>query len=824
MFVPKQMLVSELKLSQAVTTSAATSKVNRYTCLAESSNQSAGSTTLLLATVAAPRLLQSESIPSSRFSQPTVTSSIERSYNNAAKSQLTLLQQKQLPSEPLPVAVAADEPLKLRCSAYRGWPQVQVQWRSSQHGVLINVTHHLGWFAEQLDSGWVNQTLLANWPKYSFSPDPLEPFNQPTPPDRQANLYGMVHAQADSPIIIPSVSPVVIQKFAFWQAKSDDADDLLKTNDATARETADQTQLGRLTIGPLQKAQLEYFVHVFAPATAPELLVTELHVYRLPSELLRGRLSCQIQNPLGTSFNEFHLRTRGRPDPPRQLRSEQLPGGQVKVQWAPGFNGGLPQQFRLHYFAKNELQRLLREQEQQQQPEFTNSLSMNVRSNYKIRSNQLRAENDSQSVKYVGGSKSRPTPLNRLDQDLADASATSLDPFWHRMTVENGSILGSLKTEIDQISQQLEAGNASQIQLEGLRPDTEYVFLVWAGNRLGWTAPSGRPAMLRTARWQPVTAEASGPMQLNERMNGSMVSGWMSSDWLQAGGWLLGCACVALLLLANSVWYSRLRQRRKQQSNKTNNDLTIPTEPFNDPSNEDETTSVSVTGATNASASDCDNNSFDIHSSSKEMIGSQKRNNDEIVAIKEDFLQESSLLNSAFTGDLRERLRFQQFQPLAPLTPVSPRSSIVSQLQSNGIVCNTLYADNSDSSSFCATGSNMSHHPSFGAGNHPYFPQVDRQIKSTHCPPIFLRSNPLSVMETQFRDRVAMNGNGAIEIMAGSRFDQLNNRAQQLMQTMELIQMQPTTVESNGTARCKLISSYHDSDHKHVHWSSDNCL
>ncbi|CAN7984404.1 unnamed protein product [Ixodes hexagonus] len=62
-----------------------------------------------------------------------------------------------------------------------------------------------------------------------------------------------------------------------------------------------------------------------------------------------GHYECVARNELGFDSAKVHLDTLSAPDPPLQLRVTNATYNSLTLVWRPGFDGGLPQSFRLRY-------------------------------------------------------------------------------------------------------------------------------------------------------------------------------------------------------------------------------------------------------------------------------------------------------------------------------------------------------------------------------------------------------------------------------------------------------------------------------------------
>uniref|UniRef100_A0A8C5DH51 NPHS1 adhesion molecule, nephrin n=1 Tax=Gouania willdenowi TaxID=441366 RepID=A0A8C5DH51_GOUWI len=62
-----------------------------------------------------------------------------------------------------------------------------------------------------------------------------------------------------------------------------------------------------------------------------------------------ARFSCTAQNSLGEDKLDIQLVSTNHPDPPSLFRHIAVSHDSVTLEWIPGFNGGLPQRFRIRY-------------------------------------------------------------------------------------------------------------------------------------------------------------------------------------------------------------------------------------------------------------------------------------------------------------------------------------------------------------------------------------------------------------------------------------------------------------------------------------------
>ena len=62
-----------------------------------------------------------------------------------------------------------------------------------------------------------------------------------------------------------------------------------------------------------------------------------------------GPYECIARNDLGFDAMAIAFNRTSRPDSPRSLRVVNVTSGSVMLRWMPGFDGGLPQTFRIRY-------------------------------------------------------------------------------------------------------------------------------------------------------------------------------------------------------------------------------------------------------------------------------------------------------------------------------------------------------------------------------------------------------------------------------------------------------------------------------------------
>ena len=62
-----------------------------------------------------------------------------------------------------------------------------------------------------------------------------------------------------------------------------------------------------------------------------------------------GQYDCIARNEMGTNRTEVILSDTSRPDPPLALRVLNVTHNSVDLEWQSGFDGGLPQAYRIRY-------------------------------------------------------------------------------------------------------------------------------------------------------------------------------------------------------------------------------------------------------------------------------------------------------------------------------------------------------------------------------------------------------------------------------------------------------------------------------------------
>ncbi|KAG8180209.1 hypothetical protein JTE90_003165 [Oedothorax gibbosus] len=65
-----------------------------------------------------------------------------------------------------------------------------------------------------------------------------------------------------------------------------------------------------------------------------------------------GTYTCTGTNEMGSDSIKVLLKRRGKPDPPVEFQAQNVTSDRVLLSWAPGFNGGSPQFFRIRYMVK----------------------------------------------------------------------------------------------------------------------------------------------------------------------------------------------------------------------------------------------------------------------------------------------------------------------------------------------------------------------------------------------------------------------------------------------------------------------------------------
>lgn len=735
-FVPSQVFLSELRLPRLTSLHS----VSRYFCSTEGKDRTVSSSTLLhLVPAQAPRLL----------SDRAGSNAIRSSYNG--KKLAAAKESKSISTSIRPVAVAANEPLLLQCVVSRGWPKVHVQWHHSRFGLLLNFTHVLGWNSKQLNAGWANHSLLRNWPFFT-STRHESAINQNGSIDvsyTASNSLESFRWHDDMNLKLNAGLGAKVRYDSISVHRSpNESESELNTNDLAV--TSENVQIARLNIGPIHRGPLSIKVNAFALINSLECLRIELHVTNVPTTLLKSKFSCNVQNSFGSASTEFQLRDRTSPDAPNKMRAEQIADDRVRLQWTPGFDGGFPQQFRVQYFAKQDLQRLMKlshetsfERIGRRQSSGVHSVlngqhSNSVRVNFdfihpvKLRSNNITLK----SVSKFGA--------NDSDVNLADAASIDLDSIWQRIT--STSLIqdaATIQPEIESISKRVDAGNASFVQIPGLQPDTEYVFLVWAGNRIGWTAATGPPIILRTIQRRSAS-EASGAISLNERFAlPTVTTHWFHwSNWTKTTVWLLLiCFLATLVLVANSVCIRKLRQKRISLKEKADSNDEVsatrpksPVQQLEPPKDE----------------SACANKMNDQGLTS----------NSQSVEDTFESLHRSALIKSAFGEAFCQQLQLQ--------ASVSNSQDVVAHLQPNGLVCSSLFAPSN--------------------------------LTQDHCS-VYMQANPLSVIDSPFNPSFGCN------VPVDNDRPHLTRRldeSQQLMHTIELMQLQP--INSVDSSHCKLIT------------------
>uniref|UniRef100_A0A8C6SFY9 NPHS1 adhesion molecule, nephrin n=1 Tax=Neogobius melanostomus TaxID=47308 RepID=A0A8C6SFY9_9GOBI len=75
-----------------------------------------------------------------------------------------------------------------------------------------------------------------------------------------------------------------------------------------------------------------------------------VHVLNVSALLDYAVFSCTACNPLGDDKLDIQLVSTNHPDPPSSFRPVSVSYDSVTLEWIPGFDGGLPQRFRVRYF------------------------------------------------------------------------------------------------------------------------------------------------------------------------------------------------------------------------------------------------------------------------------------------------------------------------------------------------------------------------------------------------------------------------------------------------------------------------------------------
>ncbi|KAM4825496.1 nephrin isoform 1-T1 [Thomomys bottae] len=91
-----------------------------------------------------------------------------------------------------------------------------------------------------------------------------------------------------------------------------------------------------------------YTEHTYHQGSVHSSLLTIANVSAAQDYAL---FTCTATNPLGSDHTNIQLVSIGRPDPPVGLKVVSMTPHSVGLEWKPGFDGGLPQRFRIRYEA-----------------------------------------------------------------------------------------------------------------------------------------------------------------------------------------------------------------------------------------------------------------------------------------------------------------------------------------------------------------------------------------------------------------------------------------------------------------------------------------
>uniref|UniRef100_A0A2K6G8U0 Nephrin n=1 Tax=Propithecus coquereli TaxID=379532 RepID=A0A2K6G8U0_PROCO len=99
---------------------------------------------------------------------------------------------------------------------------------------------------------------------------------------------------------------------------------------------------------PLDLQDPRYTEHTYHQGGVHSSLLTIANVSAAQDYAL---FTCTATNPLGSDHINIQLVSISRPDPPSGLKVVSLTPDAVGLEWKPGFDGGLPQRFRIRYEA-----------------------------------------------------------------------------------------------------------------------------------------------------------------------------------------------------------------------------------------------------------------------------------------------------------------------------------------------------------------------------------------------------------------------------------------------------------------------------------------
>uniref|UniRef100_A0A2K6V515 Nephrin n=1 Tax=Saimiri boliviensis boliviensis TaxID=39432 RepID=A0A2K6V515_SAIBB len=97
---------------------------------------------------------------------------------------------------------------------------------------------------------------------------------------------------------------------------------------------------------PLDLQDPRYTEHTYHQGGVHSSLLTIANVSAAQDYAL---FTCTATNPLGSDHTNIQLVSISRPDPPSGLKAVSLTPHSVGLEWKPGFDGGLPQRFRIRY-------------------------------------------------------------------------------------------------------------------------------------------------------------------------------------------------------------------------------------------------------------------------------------------------------------------------------------------------------------------------------------------------------------------------------------------------------------------------------------------
>ncbi|KAM9633213.1 nephrin [Trichechus inunguis] len=99
---------------------------------------------------------------------------------------------------------------------------------------------------------------------------------------------------------------------------------------------------------PLDLQDPRYMEHTYHQGGIHSSLLTIANVSAAQDYAL---FTCTATNPLGSDHTNIQLVSISRPDPPLGLKAVSMTPHSVGLEWKPGFDGGLPQRFRIRYEA-----------------------------------------------------------------------------------------------------------------------------------------------------------------------------------------------------------------------------------------------------------------------------------------------------------------------------------------------------------------------------------------------------------------------------------------------------------------------------------------